>query len=229
MKWITAIALAVSFATIGMAESEKPKNKVPPGVEELPIGAQAPGFNLMGTDEQMHSLSDVEGEKGTMIIYTCNHCPYAIAYEDRLIALAKEYQPQGIGVAAISCNDADAYADDGFEAMQTRAKEKQLPYPYLFDASQAVALEYGPTVTPHIYLFDSTLTLVYRGRIDNSAKLEEVKERDLNDALAALVNGNKIKVQETTEFGCSVKWKPEVLKTGKVADAANSAMKEKEG
>ncbi|GAB4326473.1 MAG: thioredoxin family protein [Candidatus Zixiibacteriota bacterium] len=228
LKWITAVALVVSIASVATAQ-RGPKAKIPPGVEELAIGAVAPDFNLMGTDERMYSLEDVKGEKGTLIIYTCNHCPYAIAYEDRLIALAEEFQPKGIGVAAISCNDADAYPDDGFEAMKVRAKEKKLPYPYLFDESQAVALEYGPMVTPHIYLFDPELKLVYRGRIDNSAKPAEVKERDLHNALTALVEGKPIEVKETTAFGCSIKWKPEVLKTGKVAESEKPMKKEKAG
>lgn len=228
VQWITAIALVIGLVSTINAQDKK-KAKIPPGVEELAIGAEAPAFNLMGTDEQMHSLDDVKGEKGTLIIYTCNHCPYVKAYEDRVVDLAKTYQPQGIGVAAISCNDADAYPSDDFEAMQKRAKEKGFPFPYLYDESQAVALEYGPMVTPHIFLFDPELKLVYRGRIDNSAKPAEVEDRDLDNALTALVNGEEIKVKETTAFGCSIKWKPEVLKTGKVAEAEKPAKKETEG
>ncbi len=228
VQWITAIALVVGLVSTLNAQDKK-KAKIPPGVEELPIGADAPAFNLMGTDETMHSLEDVKGEKGTLIIYTCNHCPYAIAYEDRLVDLANKYQPKGIGVAAISCNDADAFPTDGFKAMQVRAEEKEFPFPYLYDESQAVALEYGPMVTPHIFLFDPELKLVYRGRIDNSAKPAEVEDRDLDKALTALINGGEITVQETTAFGCSIKWKPEVLKTGKVAEVEKPAKNEREG
>ncbi|MBD3298304.1 MAG: redoxin domain-containing protein [candidate division Zixibacteria bacterium] len=228
VKWITAVALVIGLVSTLNAQDKK-KAKIPPGVEELAIGAEAPAFHLMGTDEQMHSLDDVKGEKGTLIIYTCNHCPYVKAYEDRMVDLAKTYQPQGIGVAAISCNDADAYPSDDFEAMQKRAKEKGFPFPYLYDESQAVALEYGPMVTPHIFLFDPELKLVYRGRIDNSAKPAEVEDHDLDDALTALVNGDDITVTETTAFGCSIKWKPDVLKTGKVAEAETPAKKEKDG
>lgn len=197
------------------ANAQGKKNKLPPGVEELAIGAKAPAFSLIGTDDKMHALNDVEGAKGTLVIFTCNHCPYAKAYEDRIVALANEYQPKGIGVAAISCNDADAYAEDSFAEMKTRAKDKKFSFPYLYDESQAVALQYGPMVTPHIFLFDSTMTLVYRGRVDNSAKEKEVEERDLNDALMALITGKKIDVAETTAFGCSIKWRADVLESGK--------------
>ena len=99
--------------------------------------------------------------------------------------------------------------------MKIRAKEKGFNFPYLYDESQAVALEYGPMVTPHAFLFDSTLTLVYRGRIDDSAKETDVKKRDLLDALIALTTGTKITVSETVAFGCSIKWKPEVLEASK--------------
>jgi peroxiredoxin len=220
---ITAIFISLLSLTLLIAAGSdkqgkaKKTNKIPPGVEELAIGAKAPDFNLLGTDQKKHALKDMAGEKGTLVIFTCNHCPYAKAYQDRIIDLAWEYQPRGIGVVAISSNDADAYADDSFPKMQERATEKGFNFPYLYDQSQAVALQYGPMVTPHTFLFDSSMTLVYRGRIDNSAKLHEVKDRDLNDALLALTAGKTIKVQETKAFGCSIKWKPEVLKSGKAA------------
>lgn len=213
-----ALALGlVCLLAAGSVHAQGKKNKVPPGVEELALGAKAPAFNLIGVDDKMHSLDDVKGEKGTLVIFTCNHCPYAKAYEDRIVALANEYQPKGIGVAAISCNDAGAYAEDSFAEMKVRAKEKKFSFPYLYDESQGVALQYGPMVTPHIFLFDSTNTLVYRGRIDNSAKEKEVEERDLNDALLALVAGKTIDVAETTAFGCSIKWRADVLASGKPA------------
>jgi len=199
------------------AHAQGKTNKVPPGVKELALGKTAPAFELPGTDDKTHSLKGVRGEKGTLVIFTCNHCPYAKAYEDRLVALANEYQPKGIGVVAISSNDADVYAEDSFAEMKIRAKEKKFSFPYLYDESQAVALAYGPMVTPHIFLFDSTLTLVYRGRVDNSAKEKEVEQRDLNNALQALVGGGKIDVAETTAFGCSIKWRADVLESGKPA------------
>jgi len=186
--------------------------KMPPGLETLSIGAKAPDFGLIGTDEKTYTYDGVSGENGTLIIWTCNHCPYAIAYEDRIIQLTADYTKKGIGVAAISCNDVNAFPNDSFEAMQKRAKDKEFNFPYLFDESQEVALQYGPLVTPHVFLFDTFNTLVYVGRIDNSAKEKEVEDRDLTNAMDALLAGKDVPVTVTKAFGCSIKWKPEHLK-----------------
>jgi peroxiredoxin len=212
-----ANVLVTGIITVGLAANAMAQKtaKLPQGVEELALGAKAPGFDLPGTDDKQHSLESVKGEKGTMVVFTCNHCPYAIAYQDRVIALAAEYKKKGIGVVAISSNDAESFEDDSFPLMKERAKEKGFNFPYLYDGTQAVALRYGPMVTPHVFLFDSTLALVYRGRVDDNAKPEEVKERDLNTALTALVSGGKIAVNDTKEFGCSIKWRADVLETGK--------------
>jgi peroxiredoxin len=210
-------AVLVSGMSILLLMAAKPptSKKIPPGVKELAIGSKAPGFELIGTDDKLHALGDLKGDQGTLVVFTCNHCPFAIKYQDRIIALTEKYQKQGISVVAISCNDAGSFADDSFPNMKIRAKEKEFNFPYLYDESQAVALEYGPMVTPHIFLFDSELTLVYRGRIDDSAKEDEVKKRELTDALNALVAGKEIPVAVTTAFGCSIKWKPAVLEAGK--------------
>lgn len=217
------LVLAARPGTSDDQEVQKPvSKKVPPGVGELAIGSKAPDFKLIGTDDKLHALGDLKGDKGTLVIFTCNHCPFAIKYQDRIIALTEEYSKLGVGVVAISCNDAKGYADDSFPNMKVRAKEKGYNFPYLYDETQAVALAYGPMVTPHTFLFDSELTLVYRGRIDDSAKEDEVKKRELIDALDALVAGKEIPVKETTAFGCSIKWKPAVLKSGEpVASTEN--------
>jgi len=225
---LAAIAgvVLLSLARSATADDEKAKKpmskKVPPGVEELAIGSNAPDFNLIGTDDKMHALKDLKGDKGTLVVFTCNHCPFAIKYQDRIIGLTDTYTKQGISVVAISCNDADGYADDSFPNMKVRAKEKGFNFPYLYDESQAVAMQYGPMVTPHTFLFDSKLNLVYRGRVDDSAKEDEVKKRELTDALDALVAGKDIPVAETTAFGCSIKWKPAVLEAGKPMKAETS-------
>ncbi len=222
---IVAVVVGLVSVTDSLAQTKK-KKKLPPGVEELAIGAEAPGFILKGTDDKKYSYNDVAGEKGTLVIFTCNHCPYAKAYEDRIIALTSKWTEKGIGVVAISSNDPAAFPDDSFEKMKVRAKEKKFNFPYLYDGSQAIALEYGPMVTPHIFLFDAHDTLVYRGRIDDSAKPEEVKSRDLHNALVAVTNGKEVAEPETTAFGCSIKWKDAVLKSGKPSPAAT---KEKKG
>lgn len=211
--------LMTGLMVLGIASgvSAQKQAKIPEGVEELALGSKAPAFTLPGTDDKDHSLESVKGEKGTLVIFTCNHCPYAIAYQDRIIALTGEYQKKGIGVVAISSNDAESYVDDSFPMMKERAKDEGFNFPYLYDETQTVALQYGPMVTPHVFLFDSTLTLVYRGRIDDNAKAEEVKERDLNAALTALVSGGAIAANDTKEFGCSIKWRADVMKAGKAA------------
>ena len=174
--------------------------------EELAIGAKGPAFNLKGTDGKMYSLDALKGEKGTAVIFTCNECPYAKGYEDRLIALAKTYQPKGIAFVAINPNDAKIVPGDSFDHMVQRAKDKGLPYPYIYDETQQIAAAYGAKVTPHIFLLDAGGTLVYRGRVDDSVKEDEVKKRDLQAALDALVSGSAIQVAETKAFGCGVKW-----------------------
>lgn len=207
VKWVKPTMLLMALSLLGAA--------APPGVQELPLGTKAPDFSLPGTDGKTYTFAKVAGTKGTLVVFTCDHCPFAIAYQDRLIALAAKYEPKGIGVAAICCNDAAAYPEDSFEGMKQRATEKKFPYPYLHDESQSVALQYGPKVTPHIFLFDSTRTLVYRGRVDDAAKEPNVTKRELADALDALVAGKKIPTTTTVAFGCGIKWKPDVLEPKK--------------
>ncbi len=173
---------------------------------ELPIGAVAPDFNLKGTDGEMHSLTGHTGDRGTAVIFTCNQCPFSMGYEDRLIDLARTYQPRGIGFIAINSNDPGIVPGDGFEFMVKRAAEKEFPFPYVVDRSQAIAAAYGARVTPHIFLLDADGRLAYRGRIDDSLKEEEVTSRDFRAALAALVRGTQVPVAETRAFGCSIKW-----------------------
>ncbi len=174
--------------------------------DELGIGARGAAFNLKGTDGQMHSLDGVKGEKGTAVVFTCNECPFAKGYEDRLIALAKEFQPKGIGFVAINANDPKIVPGDAFEFMVKRADDKHLPYPYVLDSTQETARAYGARVTPHIFLLDARGTLVYRGRVDDSLEQEKVKTHDFAEALAALTSGQPVKVAETKAFGCGVKY-----------------------
>lgn len=209
LKWLAPLALLVAVTAIAQQKKE------PSGLAELEIGKTAPEFSLPGTDGKTYNYKDIAGEKGTLVIFTCNHCPYAVAYQKRIIDLTAKYKPQGIGVVAISSNDAKAYPDDSFAKMKERADSMKYNFPYLYDESQAVALQYGPKVTPHIFLFDAKGTLVYRGRIDDSAKENEVKKRELTDALDALIAGRGIPTATTTAFGCSIKWRADVLATGK--------------
>jgi len=175
-------------------------------LEELAIGAQGASFTLKGTDGKTHSLESVAGEKGTAVIFTCNECPYAKGYENRLIALAKDYQAKGVGFVAINSNDPKIVPGDGFDFMVKRAKDKELPYPYLFDETQEIAQSYGARVTPHVFLLDAKGKLVYRGRVDDSLEEGKIKDRDFSAALEAVVAGKPVQVAETKAFGCGVKY-----------------------
>jgi len=175
-------------------------------LDELAIGAKGAGFNLKGTDGKTHSLENVAGAKGTAVIFTCNECPYSKGYEDRLIALAKDYQAKEIGFVAINPNDPKIVPGDGFEFMVKRAQEKNFPYPYVFDGTQEIARAYGARVTPHIFLLDAKGKLVYRGRVDDSLEEGKITSRDFSAALNALASGQPVKVAETKAFGCSVKY-----------------------
>jgi len=175
-------------------------------LDELAVGAQGAGFSLKGTDGKTHSLASVAGEKGTAVIFTCNECPYSKGYENRLIALAKDYQAKGVGFVAINSNDPKIVPGDGFEFMVKRAEEKHFPYPYVLDETQEIARAYGAKVTPHIFLLDAQGKLVYRGRVDDSLEEPKIKSRDFSAALNAMVSGQPVKVAETKPFGCGVKY-----------------------
>ncbi len=175
------------------------------------IGDVATDFNLKNIDGKMVKMADDKTAKGFVVIFTCNHCPYAVAYEDRIVALDKKYRPLGYPVIAINPNDAVAYPADSFEAMQKRAKEKGFTFPYLVDETQQVAKAFGATKTPHVYLLqknNNKLVVKYIGTIDdNYQDANEVKEPYLANALEALLSGKTIEPTETKAVGCSIKWK----------------------
>ena len=175
------------------------------------IGDVATDFNLKNIDGKMVKMADDKAAKGFVVIFTCNHCPYAVAYEDRIVALDKKYRPLGYPVIAINPNDAMAYPADSFEAMQKRAKDKGFTFPYLVDETQQVAKTYGATKTPHVYLLqknNNKLVVKYIGTIDdNYQEADEVKEPYLANAIEALLSGKEIAPAETKAVGCSIKWK----------------------
>lgn len=175
--------------------------------EELAIGASGPEFSLLGTDGKTYSLADYKGKKGVAVIFTCNACPYAKAFEDRIIKLANTYQPKGIVFVAINPNDPGQVPKDSYEDMIKRAKEKAFVFPYVYDSTSAVAAAYGAKVTPHIFLLDGNFKLVYRGRIEDETEAKKSKSFDLKNALNALLAGKKITTAETRAFGCGIKWR----------------------
>lgn len=183
----------------------------------LVIGAAAPDFKLPATDGKTYSLASFKDANILVIIFTCNHCPTAQAYEDRIIQLTSDYKNKGVAVVAISPNDPKAvrldelgYTDmsDSFKEMKLRAKEKQYNFPYLYDGeTQSTAKAYGPVATPHVFIFDKQRKLRYEGRIDDVEKPTKTPNTpDTRNAIEALLNNKDVAVATTKVFGCSVKW-----------------------
>jgi peroxiredoxin len=199
---LTHVALEPAFAT-------------PPAFTELKIGDRAPDFDLPGVDDKHHSLKDVADAKLLLVVFTCNHCPTAQAYESRIIQLDADYKDKGVALVAISPNDDKAlrldelgYTDlgDSFDAMKLRAKERGYKFPYLYDgATQKTALACGVTATPQVFLFDAERKLRYVGRIDDS-DVKKVTRHDARNAIDALLAGKQVPVERTRNFGCSTKW-----------------------
>lgn len=173
------------------------------------IGDIATDFKLENIDGSMVSLSDFNEAKGFIVTFTCNTCPYAVAYEDRIEALNKKYASKGYPVIAIMPNNTDVKPGDNMEAMQKRAKEKGFTFPYLIDKGQKIYPQYGATKTPHVYVLQKTKKgniVKYIGAIDdNFQDANAVKTKYVEDAVNALLSGNEIKVKETKAIGCTIK------------------------
>lgn len=179
--------------------------------EGVKVGDKAPDFSLKNVDGKTLSLTDYAKEKGLIVVFTCNHCPFSKAYEDRLIALHKEYAPKGFPVVAINPNAPEIVPEDSYENMQKRAKEKKFPFVYLFDETQAVAKAYGATKTPHVFLLKKEgeeFRVAYIGAIDDSPNdPKKVQKRYLAEAIEALLANKPIPLTETKAIGCSVKYR----------------------
>jgi peroxiredoxin len=172
------------------------------------VGDTAQDFTLKNVNGKMVSLSSFKNVKGYIVVFTCNHCPYAKAYEQRIIELDQKYAPLGFPVVAINPNDKDVQPADNFDNMKKRAKEKKYPFPYLYDESQEVARAFGATRTPHVYILDQNKVVRYIGAIDdNSEDPNLVKEKYVGNAVDALLSGQDIAVKETKAIGCGIKWK----------------------
>jgi peroxiredoxin len=184
-------------------------------VRTLPLGAPAPDFHLPGVDGRTYRLKDFEKARLLVVVFTCNHCPTAQAYEDRIIRLFNDYHSKGVALVAINPNDPLAvrldelgYTDlgDSLADMKIRARDKKFPFPYLYDGdTQETSRAYGVQATPHVFLFDQSRKLRYVGRIDNS-DVKEVTRHDAHDAIEALLSGKPVPVEKTRVFGCSTKW-----------------------
>ncbi|MBN1805727.1 MAG: redoxin domain-containing protein [Sedimentisphaerales bacterium] len=202
------ILVAIVFGITNLCLSEQH--------ESLKIGQKAPDFNLPAVNGRNCKLADFSKANILVIIFTCNHCPTAQAYEDRIKKLAADYRDKAVALVAISPNDPLAvrldelgYSDmgDSFEDMKIRAKDMKYNFPYLYDGqNQKVSLAYGPVSTPHVYIFDRQRKLRYMGRIDDSEKPHLVKTEDARNAIEALLQGKKVLLEETPTIGCSIKW-----------------------
>lgn len=171
---------------------------------ELKIGDPAPSWSgIIGIDDKEHGLSDYSDAKAIVLVFTCNHCPVAVAYEDRLVALQKDYQAKGVQLVAVNVN---TLAADRLDKMKERAKAKGFNFPYLYDESQKIGHDYGATCTPHVFVLDKDRKIAYMGAIDDTQAAAKVKKHFLRDALDAILAGEKPAKAATKQFGCGIKY-----------------------
>lgn len=187
--WTLAVAL-VAMSAVGYG-----------GVK---VGDPAPGFKgIIGVDDQEHGLAEYKKAKVVVLVFTCNHCPVAVAYEDRLIALQEDYKDKGVQVVAVNVNN---IPPDRLEPMKERAKSKGFNFPYLYDSSQKMGHDYGATKTPHVFVLDQQRKVAYIGAIDDSMKEDRVKRHYVREVLDALLAGDPPPVTETPAVGCTIKY-----------------------
>ena len=173
----------------------------------IQIGDPMPHFSLPATDGLTVDSSLIK-DPVLIVVFTCNHCPYAKAYDERLVDLANDFDQEGAQLVCISSNDATEYPEDSFACMQAKHAEGNFPFPYCYDESQEVAKAFGALCTPHCFVFDQDRNLQYKGRIDDNWKQPEaVTERSLYNAVRALLDGDVVAVPEANAIGCSIKWK----------------------
>jgi len=193
---------AVMLVTFLAAFTTKP-------AEGYKVGDVATDFSLKNVDNKKVSLKDIKDAKGYIVVFTCNHCPYAQAYEDRIVALDKKYKKLGYPVVAINPNNPEKQKEDSFAKMQEKAKAKKFTFPYLFDEGQKIYPQYGATKTPHVYILQKTAkgnVVKYIGAIDdNYEDAAAVKTKYVENAVDALVKGKEVTVKETKAIGCSIK------------------------
>jgi hypothetical protein len=195
--------LAAVLSGLAAARADEPAGS-------LPLGATAPAaaVKMKATDGRELAIGDVRGKLGTLVIFTCNHCPWVKAWETRIVELGNTWAAKGFGVIAINSNDPAVFPEDAYDDMRTRAKERGMRYPYVVDSTSEVARAFGASHTPEVFLFGEKGTLVYKGTIDDNAKEpDKVTSRYLADSLAAVAAGKEPSPAETKSLGCSIKFR----------------------
>lgn len=200
----------LSFTTMNH-DKNKPQKESISAVKGYEVGDEATDFKLKNIDGKMVSLSDFKTAKGFIVIFTCNHCPYAKKYEDRIIELDKKYKAQGYPVIAINPNDPNVQPEDGYKQMIDRAKQKGFTFPYLMDEGQKIYPQYGATKTPHVFILqkeNGKNIVKYIGAIDNNYdNPNDVSEYYAQDAVNALIKSEPVKMTKTVAIGCTIKVK----------------------
>jgi peroxiredoxin len=195
LRFVFGSLVLVSTITIAVGAS---------AADKLKIGDAAPVWTaLSGTDDKPHSLVDYKDAKALVVVFTCNHCPVAQAYQDRLVSLQKGYQDKGVQVVAISVNKGEV---DGLEAMKKRAEKAGFNFPYLYDPTQKSGIDYGATCTPHAFVLDKDRKLAYMGAIDDSMKADKVKKQYIRAALDSILDGKQPETATTRQFGCGIRY-----------------------
>lgn len=198
----SALLMSPCTAPVAVAQSA--------GSSVLALGAQAPmrTHRMRNVDDRRVSIQSAAGERGTLVVFTCNHCPWAQAWEARVTEIGNTYLDRGVGVIAINPNDPEEYPEDGFEEMQRRHRAAGMRFPYVVDETSNVARRFGATRTPEVFLFDARGRLVYHGAVDDNAhQPDQVQRRHLRDALEAMLGGRAIANAETRSIGCSIKFR----------------------
>jgi peroxiredoxin len=198
-----AIAAAISAVPTAYA-ADTPADSAQPEHKKLAVGDSAPAWEgLVGIDDQKHSLKEHADAKAIVVVFTCNHCPVAQAYEDRLVQLASDYQGKGVELVAINVNNMDA---DKLPAMKERAEEKGFKFDYLYDPSQNIGRAFGATVTPHVFLLDADRHVAYIGAVDDSMEEAKVTRHYLRDAIDAVLADSKPQTDTTKPMGCGIRY-----------------------
>lgn len=195
MRRLLVLMFLVVFGLVAAVNSAAPA---------LELGAPGPAWKgLTGVDDKEHSLSDLKKAEAVVVCFTCNHCPVAKNYEDRLVKFVKDYKGKGVALVAINVNNLE---QDKLPAMKVRAEEKGFSFPYLYDPTQKIARKYGATVTPHVFLLDGKRKVAYMGAFDDSQNVAKVKKHYLRDAVDAVLADKKPEPAVTRQFGCSIKY-----------------------